>query len=175
MRDWQMDTVIYLNELGRGKIDRPLRFFSSIRFLAVFWLAISIGAYAARPESGLMLISQIMMVAGLHFIITEATLKHLLRMFIITRKRPYLECPEKVKAIGRKFSDASFPSSHMATTCAMVYVLAYSFPILIPFGIILVLFMAFSRLHNGMHYPIDVIVGSLLGIAYGMVAVNLVL
>ncbi len=173
--DWQIKTVIYLNKLGRGKIDHSLRFISSIRFLAVFWLVVSIAAYAARPESGLMLISQIMLVAGLHFIITEAIFKHLLRIFFKSRKRPYLEYPNKIKAIGRKFSDASFPSSHMATTCAMVYVLAYSFPIILPLGFLFVLFMAFSRLHNGMHYPVDVICGSLLGIAYGMVAVNLVL
>ncbi|HCB51180.1 TPA: hypothetical protein DEP21_01160 [Patescibacteria group bacterium] len=28
--------------------------------------------------------------------------------------------------------------------------------------------MAFSRMHNGMHYPSDVIVGSVLGILYGL-------
>jgi membrane-associated phospholipid phosphatase len=32
--------------------------------------------------------------------------------------------------------------------------------------------MAFSRVHNGMHYPSDVLAGSLLGVGYGLLAVR---
>jgi membrane-associated phospholipid phosphatase len=33
------------------------------------------------------------------------------------------------------------------------------------------LLMAFSRMHNGMHYPSDVLMGSLLGIGYWLLSV----
>jgi len=40
-----------------------------------------------------------------------------------------------------------------------------------PTGIIFALLMAFSRIHNGMHYPTDVIAGGIFGILYGSIGI----
>jgi len=37
-----------------------------------------------------------------------------------------------------------------------------------------VLLMTFARMHNGMHYPSDILVGSILGIIYGAVSIYFV-
>lgn len=35
-------------------------------------------------------------------------------------------------------------------------------------------FMAFARIHNGMHYPSDVVAGAVLGILYGLAGIRIV-
>jgi len=107
------------------------------------------------------------LVAILHFGITEGIIKHLLLSVIPKRKRPYVAYPETIKPVGKKFSDSSFPSSHMATTVAMFFVIVAFYPSLFVPAIIMTVLMAFSRLHNGMHYPSDILVGILLGLSYG--------
>jgi membrane-associated phospholipid phosphatase len=54
----------------------------------------------------------------------------------------------------------------MANICAMMTVMIFFIPGAWPIALLFVLLMAFSRMHNGMHYPSDVLMGSLLGIGY---------
>ncbi|HBP00652.1 MAG TPA: hypothetical protein DD454_00320 [Candidatus Moranbacteria bacterium] len=53
----------------------------------------------------------------------------------------------------------------------MVVVLSSIFPIMLIPGIAFSVLMGFSRIHNGMHYPSDVIMGAVLGAAYGLVSI----
>jgi len=87
------------------------------------------------------------------------------------RQRPFVAYPDEIKPIGHQFSDGSMPSSHIASTVAMVVVLSSIFPIMLIPGIAFSVLMGFSRIHNGMHYPSDVIMGAVLGAAYGLVSI----
>jgi len=58
---------------------------------------------------------------------------------------------------------SSFPSGHAASSFACAYVLSRFAPRLTVFFYVLALGIAFSRIYVGVHYPIDVLVGAMLG------------
>lgn len=172
MNEFEIKMVQYLNTLGGKKTDEFLGFINSIRFLAFFWIVLVAVAALKHPIIAEQFLLAVLIVAVLHFCITEGFIKHFLTRFFPARQRPYIAYPEMIKPIGKKFSDSSFPSSHMATTAAMLVVIAAFYPSLVIPAIILIVVMAFARLHNGMHYPSDIIAGTILGIAYGAVAIK---
>ena len=173
MNDWEIKIVQYFNRLGGKRLDDVLRLINSIIFLAFFWVAMVTIAVLMHPGIAQGFLLSVFIVAALHFIITEGIIKHLLTRVIALRKRPYVAYPDLIRPIGRKFSDSSFPSSHMATTAAMLVVISGFYPSLLFPAVVLVLVMAFSRLHNGMHYPSDIIVGTGLGFGYGFLALHI--
>jgi undecaprenyl-diphosphatase len=77
---------------------------------------------------------------------------------IIDRHRPF------VTQLGAKTSTHSFPSGHSATSFACATMLAAASPRLRVPAYVLAALIAFSRLYNGDHFPLDVIAGSVLGV-----------
>lgn len=173
MDEWEIKFVSYFNKIGGKKLDTFLGFVNSIRFLAFFWLAVVLVAVISHPEVSIDFFSAVFWVALLHFGITEGLIKHTLTRFFPKRKRPYVKFPALIRPIGKKFSDSSFPSSHMTTTVAMLFVIVNFYPSLLVVSVVLVVTMAFARLHNGMHYPSDIFGGVVLGLLYGWVALGL--
>lgn len=172
--NFEKKIVEYLNGVGGKNLDAFLAFINAVSFLAFFWTALVAIAIAKHPEIAKPFIQAVVIVAVLHFTITEGIIKHLLTRIFPKRKRPYVSHPEQIRPIGKKFSDSSFPSSHMATSVAMLVVITSFYPSLIIPAILFNLIMAFSRLHNGMHYPSDILAGVILGLCYGWSALFLV-
>lgn len=173
MNDWEIKIVRYFNRLGGKKLDDVLRLINSIIFLVFFWVVMVTVAVWMHPNIAKGFLLAVLIVSALHFAITEGIIKHLLTHIIAMRRRPYVAYPDLVRPIGHKFSDSSFPSSHMATTAGMLVVIGGFYPSLFIPAAILILVMAFSRLHNGMHYPSDIVVGTGLGIGYGFLALRI--
>jgi undecaprenyl-diphosphatase len=92
---------------------------------------------------------------------------------MVDRPRPFVADPG-ARVIGGKPDDASFPSSHSANAFAAAYVLSRALPSARLAWLILAALIAVSRVYLGVHYPLDVGVGALIGLACGALAWTLV-
>lgn len=163
----------FFNHLGQGSfIDEISLFISRRLFLVAFFAIIVAGTLIFDKKNGKKVASAMILSVIFYYLLSEILLKTILADLFSGRIRPYLADPKDIFPIGSTiFNDSSFPSSHMAGTVAIVWVLAkYYRKFIIP-GIIFILLMAFSRMHNGMHYPTDILAGTIVGIIAGMLAI----
>jgi len=88
---------------------------------------------------------------------------------LASRERPFVSTPE-ILVIGSRPDDASFPSGHAANAFAAASVLARRLRAQCVLWWSLALLIAYSRVYLGVHYPLDVIGGALLGFVCGTIA-----
>lgn len=144
-------------------------FFSTITRLAdsgIFWilLAVVFLFFKKTRKTGLMM--GVALLCGL--VVGNLTMKPL-----IARIRPY-DLNPSVTLLIDKLHDFSFPSGHTLSsfegaTVLMIRDKRFGIP-----AIILASLIALSRLYLYVHYPTDVLVGAILGIAFGFLAVAVV-
>ena len=89
---------------------------------------------------------------------------------LIARTRPY-EVIEGLTYLVSKPTDYSFPSGHAGSSFVTAWVMFRQLPKRygVP-ALILAILIALSRLYVGVHYPSDVLIGVIDGIAIGMAA-----
>lgn len=169
-----LQLAVFINKLGAGTI---LDFFTLAISRHLFFIsilaALVLAATIFDKKNRKIILLAVLIAITLHLLINELFLKDLLGYFIDLRVRPYIEHPNLITALGTN-TDASFPSNHTSSAAAVLTVLTYYYRkhwLIWIFAILFLLFMAFSRVHNGMHYPTDVLVGAILGIAYGIIAI----
>ena len=91
---------------------------------------------------------------------------------VFKRKRPWVD--RDVMVVGLRTTDASFPSGHTASSFAAATAMAAYYPKAAPLGFVLATGVGASRVHLGHHFPSDVTVGALIGIATGTLVAWLV-
>ncbi|EKE18447.1 MAG: hypothetical protein ACD_9C00335G0006 [uncultured bacterium] len=174
MNNFEKKIVIFFNRFHGKRIDFASKAISNISFLTLLWVTIIAFSMLVDLKFGFEILLKLGMVFVIHYIISEGFIKYGAKKFSFQRIRPYVAYPDQIKGIGRNFSDSSFPSSHMSSVTGGLIVLytayAGALPALIIFGALL----AISRLHNGMHYPTDILAGIVLGFGYGWLAIALV-
>lgn len=89
----------------------------------------------------------------------------------IFRQRPYITLPNH---LTESFKNAlkgwnSFPSGHVRDTAIYSVIMAFYVPVLTLPLIIFTLFVGWSRLYVGAHFPSDILVGLLMGVIIGKV------
>jgi membrane-associated phospholipid phosphatase len=171
-----MDLAIveFCNRLGRGFVDPVSLVVCEIWFLVLLWGTLAGCTIYLDRIRGREVVAALAIGLALHFLISEGLLKHALLELAPMRIRPYRAHPDQIVPIGTLFADSSFPSSHNATSAAVAMVFASFYRRTWPLGLAFVLLMAFSRMHNGMHYPTDVLTGVFLGTGYALAARYLV-
>ena len=90
---------------------------------------------------------------------------------IIQRVRPCNVLPEVRLLVGCTES-FSLPSGHATNAFAVATYLSYTYRRYIPVFFFLAVLVAYSRIYVGVHYPLDVAGGALLGSSWAVIAVE---
>jgi undecaprenyl-diphosphatase len=88
-------------------------------------------------------------------------------------ERPAFRYPEP-RALLHVPNTGSFPSGHAATSFACATVLSVFAPRLAPGFLVLAAAIGFSRVYVGVHYPLDVVGGAVVGVAIAATLLRLV-
>lgn len=83
---------------------------------------------------------------------------------LFDRARPFVS-DAGIAPIIKTPSSSSFPSGHSATAAAGAITLSTVYPALMPVFALAALLVALSRIYLGVHYPLDVLAGALIGVA----------
>lgn len=163
--------MIHLDHVARlwvvahrlGWLDGVLWIVSVIGRGGLVWLVIGLAVTLIHRRAPALLL-ELMLAIVLASFLANYVLKPL-----VSRERPFVSTPE-ILVIGSRPGDASFPSGHAANAFAGASVLARRLRAqrIVWWG--LAVLIAYSRVYLGVHYPLDVIGGALLGFVCGTVA-----
>lgn len=173
MHEFEKKIVKMLNQHKSKTLDIFSNAVSNVTLLIIVWIGIGIFLIIRDSLIGLFVCLGLAIVFAIHFVISEGIFKWGVKKFLFNRVRPYKAYPQEIRAIGKKFMDASFPSSHVASLVGGLTVLTYFYKPALPVAVISVFVMGWSRLRNGMHYPSDILAGIILGLFYGYLALEI--
>ncbi len=139
--------------------DEPLRRLTSSADHSRLWLAVAAGLALGGGRFG-----RRAAVRGLASIaVTSAVTNGPIKLLIRRKRPPLLSVPLSRRA-WRTTRTSSFPSGHSASAAAFAAGVAMEMPSLgVPLGLAAA-GVAYSRVHTGVHYPGDVIVGAAAGV-----------
>ncbi len=148
----------FINQLGHGtRVDIISQYISWNRSMIIIRVLVISLALMFKKKYRKFVLFSFVLAGTLFFGVSEIGFKTLLVQETGIRIRPYIAHVNVIQPIGKRYTDSSFPSSHMVITVAMLTVLILIFPALWPYAVLYALLMARTRMHNGMHYPSDIL------------------
>lgn len=144
--------------------DKALKIISNFANRSLLWLTISVvlAIFGGRP--GRRAASR-----GVFAITLSSTLVNLPLKYLARRKRPRLRRGDRPLVV-RMPASFSFPSGHSASAFAFTTAIALEDPRTLPAVLPLASTVAYSRVHLRVHYPLDVVVGSAIGVGMGLLS-----
>ena len=119
----ELQIVELFNQIWSGWINPLTDFVSNELFLVFLWTAITLFIFISDKRTGKKVLFAVIIALILHFSISEGLIKDFLARFFF-RIRPHI-VDRNIIPIGKKYTDSSFPSSHMASTLAVLSVYFY--------------------------------------------------
>ncbi|WP_345497380.1 bifunctional phosphatase PAP2/diacylglycerol kinase family protein [Nocardia callitridis] len=139
-------------------VDRVLRALSTSADHSVLWSAVAAGLFVAGGRA-----QRRGAVRGLLAVGVASTLANGVAKPLFPRRRPPAEAVPSVRRLITPPVSSSFPSGHAASAAAFATAVALESPstaaVLAPVAAA----VAYSRVHVGVHWPSDVVVGAALG------------
>ena len=161
----QVDLAVYRAIAGTPTpiLDEPLRRLSGLANHSKLWLGVAVALFALGGRRGRETAVTGLVAVGINSAVVNLPMKLASR-----RERPDREAagvPDE-RHVPMPTS-TSFPSGHSASAFAFAGAIAGSTPVLGAPLRGLAVAVAYSRVHTGVHYPGDVIVGSVVGATIG--------
>ena len=159
--DLDRDALLWINGHSSPVLDAILAPIAWSGEMGIIWMAVGaamlvFGTNEHRKAALLFLITMFLVDR-----LINANLQH--HLF---RERPYLAF-EGMRHLGKHWTTSSFPSGHAHSVWIAAIILGSRWRKLIPPLVLFALLTCYSRPYFGMHYPGDVIAGSVIGIAAG--------
>jgi membrane-associated phospholipid phosphatase len=157
----------FLQALRNPSLDLFSYLISDIPFLIMLWTVIFCVIGVLNRDKIKALLFSLPIVFISYKILVELIFKNL-----VTRPRPYLVL-EDIQYIGPELADFSFPSAHVTVTTALVYLAVFCEGRFLGPGIIFILLMCFSRMYNGVHWPLDTVGGIIFGVFIAWISLRM--
>ena len=137
-------------------LDHVFVFLSRIGTAGLVWIVIGlvVAVVRRRPDIAVLVLAADGVAQLLAQLLKRAT----------NIERPSVTYPQPEPLVPTP-TDLSFPSGHAASSFACVMILAFAVPRLAIPLYLLAAGIAWSRVYVGVHYPLDIAAGALLGIA----------
>ena len=165
MLELDKQALIWINSHHSVALDAVLAPIAHAGEAGMLWFAVSLGLLIFGKREAKM--------TGLRLALTILLVDRLIVHPLgaaFHRTRPYLALAS-VREIGVHWHGTSFPSAHAHSAWIAALILGDRCPRLIIPLVAFALLTCYSRPYFGMHYPLDVIAGSAIGIAAGTAVV----
>jgi len=151
--------MVFLNKtLSNAVFDISMPIITNQNFLAIIGIFLIIYLGYFREKKGKITLVILLFAAGM----SDAICAQIIKPWV-GRIRPSHEFIEYINLLVSKGGKWSFPSNHAANSFAFATVLSYFYEKNKIFLFSVASIIAFSRVYVGVHYPMDVFFGSLIG------------
>ena len=152
--------------LANGIFDEVMPFITDLHknqfFIKVFFpLILVTWAYKKRLQALLVLLGLVMCISAV-----DSFTYRVLKPTFKRERPPAVET--QIILRSDRYAGFSFPSNHAANNFAGATFLSFCYPALTPLFYAVASLVAFSRVYVGVHYPGDILAGSILGSIFGL-------
>jgi undecaprenyl-diphosphatase len=166
MRETDRELYEAIAVAGSPRVDAALRTLSRAANYSRLWMATAAGLAVFGGPTGRRAAATGMVAVGLSSAVVNQGFKRVFR-----RERPERSTADRNRHV-RMPESTSFPSGHSASAFAFAQGVSGSMPWTGLTLRALAFAVAYSRVHTGVHYPLDVVAGGLIGTGVGQLTVD---